>query len=211
MSPEIGSPEIGSPEIGSPEIGSPEIGSPEIGSSAPDDYQSVQDVTWTLTNTGNTNSAYTAYVHVDNPRDYDRAIRVPADHSPVGRFWHSDELRFDELPAGSHHLDHREPRDRFTGDRFPRNRLPRRSVSPTFAMGPSDSPTSSGASGFAAMSLLSTAFQAPDDDGTLKAPKAPESVKVTLRAYKLTDSEHIFNPNVSDAGDRDRAAVEGQQ
>ncbi len=68
VSPEIGSPEIGSPEIGSPEIGSPEIGSPEIGSSAPDDYQSVQDVTWTLTNTGNTNSAYTAYVHVDNPR-----------------------------------------------------------------------------------------------------------------------------------------------
>ncbi len=30
----------------------------------------MQDVTWTLTNTGNTNSAYTAYVHIDNPEQY---------------------------------------------------------------------------------------------------------------------------------------------
>jgi DNA-binding beta-propeller fold protein YncE len=52
QSPEIDSPEIDSPEIDSPEIDSPEIDSPEIDSSP------IRDVTFKLTNAGNTTAQY---------------------------------------------------------------------------------------------------------------------------------------------------------
>ena len=196
-SPEIGSPEIGSPEIGSPEIGSPEIGSPEIGSSAPEDYKSVQDITWTLTNTGNTNSAYTANVHVDNAEQYSQEYAFQLIIHKSGGFGVLDDCasanktfsRIISIIAnpeiGSPEIGSPEIGSPEIG-------------SPTFAMAPSDSPTSSGASGFAALSLLSSALTAPEDDGTLKAPKAPESVKITLRAYRLVDNpSRIFNPLVT--------------
>ena len=197
VSPEIGSPEIGSPEIGSPEIGSPEIGSPEIGSSAPDDYKSVQDVTWTVSNSGNTNSAYTAYVHLDNAEEYkdEYAFQLIIHQSGgFGTLTNCGSVNYPQdriisiianPEIGSPEIGSPEIGSPEIG-------------SPTFAMGPSDSPTSSATGGFAAMSLLSAALQAPEGDGTLKAPKAPESVKITLRAYRLVDKpSRVFNPLVT--------------
>ena len=54
QTPEIDSPEIDSPEIDSPEIDSPEIDSPEIDSSA------ITDITFKVTNDGNTTGQYNA-------------------------------------------------------------------------------------------------------------------------------------------------------
>jgi CARDB protein len=54
QTPEIDSPEIDSPEIDSQEIDTPEIDSPEIDSSA------VTDITFKVTNTGNTTAQYNA-------------------------------------------------------------------------------------------------------------------------------------------------------
>jgi hypothetical protein len=76
--PQQGSPQISTPQQGSvgvpqistsnettPQLGSPQLGSPQLGS-IPDGEQNGTDVTFTVTNLGNTNSQYEALFHVDN-------------------------------------------------------------------------------------------------------------------------------------------------
>ncbi len=50
--PDIANPDIANPDIANPDIANPDIANPDIAN------QSLADVTWTITNTGNTTAAY---------------------------------------------------------------------------------------------------------------------------------------------------------
>lgn len=64
--PDIANPEISNPEISNPEISNPEISNPEI--SNPDiANQSLTDTTWTITNDGNTTTAYSVKLLLSDP------------------------------------------------------------------------------------------------------------------------------------------------
>ncbi len=65
LNPEILNPEILNPEILNPEILNPEILNPEILNAATANAQ-MTDITWTVTNNGNTTSTYTAKPFVNN-------------------------------------------------------------------------------------------------------------------------------------------------
>ena len=201
--PDIGAPDIGAPDIGAPDIGAPDIGAPDIGASAPAEYESVQDVTWTLTNTGNTNSAYTANVHIDNPEQYSQDYAFQLIIHRTGSFGALDncvsanktQTRVISIIANP---DIGAPDIGAPNIGAPDIGAPDIGAA-TFAMGPSDSPTSSSASSLAAKSLMSAAAAlTATNDGTLKAPKVPETVKVTLRAYQVSQSPSvIFDPTLN--------------
>ncbi len=63
-------------------------------------------------------------------------------------------------------------------------------VNSTFTMAPADSTTTAQTA-----TLTASAAEAPADDGTLKAPRAPDHVFVTLRAFQLSQSPtFVFDP-----------------
>lgn len=64
-SPQIGSPQLGTPQLGTPQIGSPQISSPQLGTTAPTD-PSITDVTYKVTNAGNTASGFNSLVSLTN-------------------------------------------------------------------------------------------------------------------------------------------------
>jgi parallel beta-helix repeat protein len=66
-SPQISSPQISSPQISTPQISSPQISTPQISTPAPDAGDTNgTDVTFTVTNQGNTTSTYDAIFNVPN-------------------------------------------------------------------------------------------------------------------------------------------------
>ncbi|MBV8070704.1 MAG: putative Ig domain-containing protein, partial [Acidobacteriaceae bacterium] len=84
--PNIGNPNIGNPNIGNPNIGNPNIGNPNIGNQNTSNLDvanpnignpnignadlsnaTISDGTWTVTNTGDTSSAYTVNLFGQNP------------------------------------------------------------------------------------------------------------------------------------------------
>jgi VCBS repeat-containing protein len=201
--PDIGAPDIGAPDIGAPDIGAPDIGAPDIGASAPAEYESVQDITWTLTNTGNTTSAYTANIHIDNPEQYSQDYAFQLIIHRSGGFGDLDNCVSANHPQSRIISIIQNPDIGAPDIGAPDIGAPDIGApdigAVTFAMGPSDSPTSSSATGPAArMQLDVAAAQAPTNDGTLKAPKAPETVKVTLRAYQKSKTPAvIFDPSIT--------------
>lgn len=79
-SPQLGSPQLGSPQLGSPQLGSPQVSSPQVSSTAesaslttttaaaaaPLVDKTITDITFEVTNDGNTASGYNALVALLN-------------------------------------------------------------------------------------------------------------------------------------------------
>jgi hypothetical protein len=64
--PDISNPDISNPDISNPDISNPDISNPDI--SNPDiSNQSLTDTTWTITNDGNTTTAYSLKLLLSNP------------------------------------------------------------------------------------------------------------------------------------------------
>lgn len=64
--PNIANPNIGNPNIGNADVANPNIGNPNIGN-ADLSNATISDGTWTVTNTGNTSSAYTVNLFGQTP------------------------------------------------------------------------------------------------------------------------------------------------
>ena len=67
-SPQLGTPQLGTPQLGTPQLGTPQISSPQIASSAPTD-PTYTDITFKVTNEGNTASAFNTLVSLATAKE----------------------------------------------------------------------------------------------------------------------------------------------
>jgi hypothetical protein len=64
-SPQLGTPQLGTPQLGTPQLGTPQVSTPQLGTTGPSD-PSITDITYSVTNEGNTASAFNSLVSMAN-------------------------------------------------------------------------------------------------------------------------------------------------
>ena len=64
-SPQLGTPQLGTPQLGTPQLGTPQVSTPQLGTAGPSD-PSITDITYTVTNEGNTASAFNSLISLAN-------------------------------------------------------------------------------------------------------------------------------------------------
>lgn len=63
--PDVSNPDVSNPDVSNPDVSNPDVSNPDV--SNPDVSNGlIQDVTWRVTNTGNTHSSYTVYTVLAN-------------------------------------------------------------------------------------------------------------------------------------------------
>ncbi|MGB2714674.1 MAG: Ig-like domain-containing protein [Vicinamibacterales bacterium] len=190
--PGIRTPGIRTPGIRTPGIRTPGIRTTAISETAPDGtIYAITDVTWTVSNEGNTTAAYSSLVNIDNPEQYDGSYEFQLIVSK-GAFsgaldgCSSSDLGQDQVLAVIPNPSIRTPSIRTPGIRTPGIRTA------TFFIPPSESGTSTGVAQFASASTLTSAA-----DGTTKAAAPPNVVDVTLRAYQMVPNPPVlFQPEL---------------
>lgn len=63
--PQLGTPQLGTPQLGTPQLGTPQPSSPQLGTAGPSD-PNFTDITYQVSNLGNTASGYNALVSLAN-------------------------------------------------------------------------------------------------------------------------------------------------
>jgi hypothetical protein len=71
-SPQLGTPQLGTPQLGTPQLGSAQISSPQLGSVGPTD-PTITDITYKITNAGNTASGYNSLISLTNAQHLQQA------------------------------------------------------------------------------------------------------------------------------------------
>ena len=190
--PGIRTPGIRTPGIRTPGIRTPGIRTTAISETAPDGtIYAITDVTWTVSNDGNTTAAYSSLVNIDNPEQYDGSYEFQLIVSK-GAFsggldgCSSTAIGQDQVLAVIPNPSIRTPSIRTPGIRTPGIRTA------TFFIPPSESDTATATSSFVAANTLAAAA-----DGTNKAPAPPNEVEVTLRAYQMVPNPPVlFKPDL---------------
>jgi hypothetical protein len=186
----------------------------------------VQYGTTSVTNGGNTTTAFTPDVKIDNPSQYDGeyvfqlVVYKTSASAGFDGCSTSNVPGFQILasvPMTSDMLNPLEPNPLVpnppvpnppvTNPLVPNPLVPNPLVpNATLTIAPSDSGSSTG--GAAARSLSGASAQNADD-GTLHAPKVPDEVHIALFAYQIVEQPtHVFNPNpAADGGDPPSVSV----
>lgn len=188
--PGIRTPGIRTPGIRTPGIRTPGIRTTAISETAPQGtVYAITDVTWTVSNEGNTTAAYSSLVNIDNPEQYEGSYEFQLIVSK-GAFGgaldgcSSTGLGQDQVLAVIPNPSIRTPSIRTPGIRTPGIRTA------TFFIPPSESGTSAAS----AQMVSASALTAPSD-GTTKAAASPNVVEVTLRAYQMVPNPPVlFEP-----------------
>jgi parallel beta-helix repeat protein len=71
-SPQLGTPQLGTPQLGTPQLGTPQISTPQLGSTGPSD-PTYTDITFKVTNEGNTASGYNTLVSLSTAKQLQEA------------------------------------------------------------------------------------------------------------------------------------------
>lgn len=192
--PGIRTPGIRTPGIRTPGIRTPGIRTTAISETAPQGtIYAITDVTWTVTNDGNTTAAYSSLVNIDNPEQYDGSYEfqlIVSKGSTAGSLdgCGSVDIGQDQVLAVIPNPSIRTPSIRTPGIRTPGIRTA------TFFIPPSESGTSGVAARTASPGSLAAAAS---NDGTAKAPAPPNSVEITLRAYQMVENPPVlFEPTL---------------
>jgi hypothetical protein len=64
--PQVSAPQVSAPQVSAPQVSAPQVSAPQISAFGPGDELNGTDVTYTVTNGGNTDSAYNAFLNVAN-------------------------------------------------------------------------------------------------------------------------------------------------
>lgn len=189
--PGIRTPGIRTPGIRTPGIRTPGIRTTAISETAPEGtVYGITDVTWTVTNDGNTTAAYSSLVNIDNPEQYDGSYEfqlIVSKGSSAGGLdgCSSVAVGQDQVLVVIPNPSIRTPSIRTPGIRTPGIRTA------TFSIPPEESGTSAAT----VSTLSSSALASASSDGTTKAPAAPGQIEVTLRAYQMVLSPAVlFEP-----------------
>ena len=62
--PQVSAPQVSAPQVSAPQVSAPQVSAPQVSATTPDDGNEGTDVTYTVTNTGNTESTYNAFFNV---------------------------------------------------------------------------------------------------------------------------------------------------
>ena len=62
--PQVSAPQVSAPQVSAPQVSAPQVSAPQVSASTPGDGNEGTDVTYTVTNPGNTESTYTAFLSV---------------------------------------------------------------------------------------------------------------------------------------------------
>jgi hypothetical protein len=192
--PGIRTPGIRTPGIRTPGIRTPGIRTTAISETAPEGtIYAITDVTWTVTNEGNTTAAYSSLVNIDNPEQYDGSYEfqlIVSKGSTAGTLdgCSSVDIGQDQILAVIPNPSIRTPSIRTPGIRTPGIRTA------TFFIPPSESGTSTVAARTASSGSLAAATP---NDGTAKAPAPPNVIEITLRAYQMVENPPVlFEPTL---------------
>lgn len=190
--PGIRTPGIRTPGIRTPGIRTPGIRTTAISETAPaGTIYAITDVTWTVTNDGNTTAAYSSLVNIDNPEQYDGSYEfqlIVSKGSSAGALdgCSSVELGQDQVLVVIPNPSIRTPSIRTPGIRTPGIRTA------TFSIPPSESDGSTATARTVSSGAL---VAAASPDGTIKAPAPPNQVEITLRAYQMVPNPPVvFEP-----------------
>ena len=64
--PQVSAPQVSAPQVSAPQVSAPQVSAPQVSAVAPGEEPNGTDVTYTVTNGGNTDSAYNAFLNVPN-------------------------------------------------------------------------------------------------------------------------------------------------
>ncbi|MBA2306069.1 MAG: hypothetical protein H0W08_26050 [Acidobacteria bacterium] len=64
--PQVSAPQVSAPQVSAPQVSAPQGSAPQVSATTPDDGNEGTDVTYTVTNAGNTESTYNAFLNVPN-------------------------------------------------------------------------------------------------------------------------------------------------
>ena len=62
--PQVSAPQVSAPQVSAPQVSAPQVSAPQVSASTPGDGNEGTDLTYTVTNTGNTESTYNAFLNV---------------------------------------------------------------------------------------------------------------------------------------------------
>ena len=64
--PQVSAPQVSAPQVSAPQVSAPQVSAPQISAVQPGEPPNGTDVTYTVTNAGNTDTAYNAFLNVPN-------------------------------------------------------------------------------------------------------------------------------------------------
>ena len=64
--PQVSAPQVSAPQVSAPQVSAPQVSAPQVSAVQPGEPPNGTDVTYTVTNTGNTDTAYNAFLNVPN-------------------------------------------------------------------------------------------------------------------------------------------------
>ncbi len=67
--PQVSAPQVSAPQVSAPQVSAPQVSAPQVSATTPDDGNEGTDVSYTVTNTGNTESTYNAFLNVPNVQE----------------------------------------------------------------------------------------------------------------------------------------------
>ena len=62
--PQVSAPQVSAPQVSAPQVSAPQVSAPQVSAATPGDGNEGTDITYTVTNTGNTESTYNALLNV---------------------------------------------------------------------------------------------------------------------------------------------------